>query len=55
MNLLRVVCVLMIMSGIAGVAVGDTSAVAGWWLIAVFGVILLATFALPLARRTPSG
>ena len=45
MGLLRVLCILMIVSGIAGVAVGDQSAVAGWWLIVVFGAALLLTFA----------
>jgi len=39
-----VVCVLLIMSGIAGVAVGGQSALAGWWLIVVFGVVMLFTF-----------
>jgi hypothetical protein len=43
--LLRAVCVLMILSGIAGVVVGGQSAQAGWWLIVVFGVALLLTFA----------
>jgi uncharacterized membrane protein HdeD (DUF308 family) len=45
MGLLRVLCILMIVSGIAGVAVGHQSAVAGWWLIIVFGAALLLTFA----------
>lgn len=34
----------MILSGIAGVAVGGQSAVAGWWLIVVFTGLLLLTF-----------
>jgi len=33
---------LLVLSGIAGVAVGGTSAAAGWWLIVVFGVLLVA-------------
>ena len=44
MLLLRVACVLAIQSGIAGVAVGDPAALEGWWLIVVFGAILLLTF-----------
>jgi len=43
--LLRAVCVLMILSGIAGVVAGGQSAQAGWWLIVVFGVALILTFA----------
>lgn len=35
----------MILSGIGGVAVGDESATAGWWLIVVFTGLLLLTFA----------
>jgi hypothetical protein len=31
----------MILSGIAGITVGGTSALAGWWLVAVFGAVLL--------------
>jgi len=30
----------MILSGIAGIAVGGTSALAGWWLVAVSGAVL---------------
>ncbi len=44
MLLLRAMCVLLILSGIAGVAVGDESAVAGWWLIVVFSSLLAVTF-----------
>jgi len=39
-----VASVLVIQSGIAGVAVGDPAALEGWWLIVVFGAILLLTF-----------
>lgn len=42
--LLRVACVLMVLSGIVGVSVGGQSAAAGWWLIVVFTVLLLLTF-----------
>jgi hypothetical protein len=51
--LARVVCVLMILSGIAGVVVGDASALAGWWLIVVFGTVLVLTFAWPTTRPAP--
>ena len=37
-------CVLLILSGIAGVAVGEESAVAGWWLLIVFSGLLALTF-----------
>ena len=34
--------VLTILSGIAGIVVGGTSAMAGWWLVIVGGALLLA-------------
>jgi hypothetical protein len=33
---------LLILSGIAGVTVGGTSAQAGWWLIVVCGILLVS-------------
>jgi len=50
MTLLRLICVLMIQSGIAGVAAGDGSALVGRWLIVVFGTILVLTFTSPTTR-----
>lgn len=44
MLLLRAMCVLLVLSGIAGVAVGDEAAVTGWWLIVVFSGLLSVTF-----------
>jgi hypothetical protein len=41
---------LMVMSGIAGVAVGGASAAAGWWLVAVGAMALLALW-LTRSRR----
>lgn len=32
---------LTVLSGIAGIAVGGTSAAAGWWLVVVGGLLLL--------------
>ena len=37
-----IACALLVLSGIAGVAVGGTSAAAGWWLIVVHGTVLVA-------------
>lgn len=37
-----VVSMLTILSGIAGIVVGGTSAMAGWWLVIVGGALLLA-------------
>ena len=37
-------CVLLVVSGIAGVAAGEESALAGWWLIVVFSGLLALTF-----------
>lgn len=34
--------VLTVLSGIAGIVVGGTSAMAGWWLVVVGGALLLA-------------
>ena len=39
---IRALFVALILSGIAGVVVGDTSAAAGWRLIVVFSALLLA-------------
>jgi len=50
MTLLRLICILMVQSGIAGAAVGDSSALVGWWLIVVFGTVLLWTFTLRTTR-----
>ena len=55
MTLLRFMCVLLILSGIGGVSAGETSAVAGWWLIVVFGGILLLTFLLAGKPRAANG
>ncbi len=44
MTLLRVLCVLLIMSGIDDIAAGEDSALGGWWLIIVFSGLLLLTF-----------
>jgi membrane associated rhomboid family serine protease len=48
--LLAAMAVLSILSGIGGIAVGGTSAQAGWWLAAI-GLIFLAIVAVELARR----
>ena len=37
-----VISVLMVLSGIAGIVVGGTSAMAGWWLVIVGGALLVA-------------
>lgn len=34
------VCVVLVISGIAGIALGGPSAMAGWWLVIVFGFLL---------------
>ena len=46
-------CVLLILSGIGGVAAGEDSAVGGWWLIIVFSGVLLLTF-VGSRSRTPA-
>ena len=53
-SLLRAACLLMILSGIAGVVVGDASAAAGWWLIAVFSALLLLTFVVAVRQADSS-
>ena len=53
-SLLRAACLLMIRSGIAGVVVGDASAAAGWWLIAVFSALLLLTFVVAVRQADSS-
>ena len=55
MTLLRVMCVLLILSGIGGVAAGESSAVGGWWLIVIFGAILLLTSLRARTPRSPDG
>jgi len=42
---------LLVLSGIAGVAVGGPAAAAGWWLIVVHGTLLVALLA-QRRRRT---
>ena len=37
-----VISVLTVLSGIAGIVVGGTSAMAGWWLVIVGGALLVA-------------
>lgn len=37
--------VLMVLSGIAGIAVGGTSAAAGWWLVVVGMALFVAVTA----------
>ena len=44
MVVLRALCVLMVLSGIAGVAAGEEVAAGGWWLIVVFSGLLALTF-----------
>lgn len=51
---LRALFVALILSGIAGVVVGDTSAAAGWWLIVVFSALLLLTFLGKLRQTRPT-
>jgi len=34
--------VLMVLSGVAGIVVGGTSAMAGWWLVIVGSALLVA-------------
>jgi hypothetical protein len=48
--IVAVAAVLFVMSGIAGISVGEGSAQAGWWLVAV-GVLVLAVLAVELGRR----
>lgn len=54
MTLLRVLCVLLILSGIGGVAAGEDSAVGGWWLIVVFAALLVLTFVGGRSRLSPT-
>ncbi|HET8762730.1 MAG TPA: hypothetical protein VFM12_04900 [Gemmatimonadales bacterium] len=51
---MRAVFVVLILSGVAGVVVGDTSADAGWWLIVLFSALLLLTFRGKLRRARPT-
>lgn len=51
---IRALFVALILSGIAGVVVGDTSAAAGWWLIVVFSALLLLTFLGKLRQTRPT-
>ena len=39
---LGIFAVLMVLSGVAGILVGGTSAAAGWWLVVVGSVLFLA-------------
>ena len=51
---IRALFVALILSGIAGVVVGDTSAAAGWRLIVVFSALLLLTFLGKLRQTRPT-
>ena len=48
-------CVLLILSGISGVAAGDQSATAGWWLIVLFSTLLFLTFVGGRSRDPSTG